>query len=71
MGKWVLHHGCHKGTLTSRDAGNPQEFDTHEAAMLAYTDHREFYHSIGYQIWFAELTDPDGIKKILESNPYY
>lgn len=68
--KYVLNHGCHKGTLMSRDS-TVEEFDTYELAYEAYLKHRMFYHSIGYQIWFADITSPDGKKTHLESNPYY
>jgi len=68
--KFVLNHGCHRGTLMSRDTGSPQEFGTYDEAYQAYLGHRKFYHSIGYQIWFAEIVSPDGTKYYLESNPY-
>lgn len=70
-GKWILYHGCHKGTLISRDKGQPVEYDTEAAALEAYQGHRSFYQRIGYQIWFAKLTSPDGVTRTLESNPYY
>lgn len=70
-GKFVLHHGCHRGTLTSRDTGSPQEFDTYQEAYNAYLEHRKFYRSIGYQIWFAQIVKPDGTKDLLESNGYW
>jgi len=69
--KWVLRHGVHRGTLISRDMGSPQEFDTEEAARKAYSEQRAFYHSIGYQIWFAYLKSPDGKETCLETNSYY
>ena len=71
MTKFILSHGCHRGTLTSRDTGQPQEFDTYDEAYNAYVGHRKFYQTIGYQIWFAEIKSPDGSKKLLESNSYY
>lgn len=67
---WTLSHGCHNGKLSSRSAANPQEFPTRQEAIKAYEDHRDFYHSIGYQIWFATLTSPDGKKESLERNFY-
>lgn len=68
--QWTLDHGCHRGTLTSRDSGAPERFDTRDEAVAAYLAHRKFYRSIGYQIWFAELTAPNGVKEILEQNSY-
>jgi hypothetical protein len=70
-GKWILNHGCHRGTITSRDVGQPEEFDTREDAVNALTAHRKWYKSIGYQIWFATLKSPEGKEETLESNPCY
>lgn len=69
--KWILEHGCHKGTLTSRDIGEPSEHDTKEAAIEAYQKHRQFYASVGYQIWYARITSPDGKIYNLELNHFY
>lgn len=68
--KYILNHGCHKGTLMSRDSGQPEEYDSYDDAYSAYREHRRFYHSLGYQIWFADIVSPDGTKTHLESNPY-
>ena len=68
-GKYTLNHGCHRGTLMSRDSAS-DEYDSYEAAYQAYLEHRAFYRSIGYQIWFADIVAPDGTKTHLESNPY-
>ena len=69
--KYTLHHGCHNGTYTSRDTGNPQSFNTYDEAYARYLEHRKFYRSIGYQIWFAYIVGPDGSKTHIEENPYY
>ena len=68
--KFVLHHGCHRGTITSRDSTS-REYDTYEDAHDAYLRHKEFYKGMGYQIWFAEIIKPDGTKVMLEQNPYF
>lgn len=68
--KYTLMHGIHRGTLMSRDTGRPEDFDTYEAAYKAYQEHRREYERIGYMIWFANITAPDGTKTHLESNPY-
>lgn len=70
-GKWILHHGCHKGTLMSRDTGLPEKYNTEIEALAAWQAYRKSYRRIGYQIWFAKLTSPDGVTRTLESNPYY
>lgn len=69
-GKYVLRHGFHRGTPTSRDLGSPEPFYTYEGAYKAYLQHRNSYHLIGYQIWFAEIVAPGGKVTLLESNPY-
>lgn len=58
--KYTLSHGCWRGTITSRDVAEPEQFDTREAAIAKLNDHRRFYVSIGYQVWFANLKLPDG-----------
>ena len=70
MNKYILIHGCHRGTLVSRDIASPEEFDDVVDAINQYKEHRKFYRSIGYQIWFASITKPDGEKYYLENNPY-
>jgi hypothetical protein len=68
--KWTLSYGVHRGTYTSRDAGMPKQFDTKELALNSFRNSRKFLHSIGYQIWYAKLTDPQGNTTTLEQNPY-
>ena len=68
--KYILNHAIHGGTITSRDIGNPEEYNTYNEAYQAYLDHRKFYSKMGYMIWYAEITNPDGSKKHLESNSY-
>ena len=66
--KWKLQTGIHAGTMTSRDSGPAKEFDTKAEAIADYQDQRNWFKSIGYVIWFAYLTDPDGNITILEQN---
>lgn len=60
--EWKLTHGIHGGTLTSRDSGNPETFATEAEALAALENHRAFYRTIGYVIWFSSLECPDGTK---------
>jgi hypothetical protein len=69
--KYILNHGCHRDTIASRDTAQPEYYDTFDEAKQAYIEHRKFYRSIGYKIWFAEITNPDGTKQMLEQNPYW
>lgn len=69
--KWELNHGIHRGTFSSRDAAETEFFDTKDEALQKFTEHKKFYRSIGYVIWFANLVSPDGIETQLESNSNY
>lgn len=68
--KWTLNIGCHCNTITSRDSTS-EPYDSREEAYSAYRDHKKFYRSIGYVVWFAEIVAPDGSKETLEQNPCY
>jgi len=64
--KWVLHHGIHRGTITSRDTGS-EEYDTEQEARDAFKNHKDFYSRIGYVIWFAYLVSPEGKKTAIDA----
>jgi len=69
--KWSLVIGCHRGTLTSRDVGHPEEKDSLEDCQKAVKRAEEWYNSIGYFIWFASATDPEGKKHQLHPGTPY
>ena len=68
--KWIFNHAIHRGTITSRDVAQPTKHETEEGAIKEYQQQRDFYHSIGYKIWWAKITAPDGTISTLEVNPY-
>lgn len=68
--KFTLNIGCHRGTITNRDATS-ETFDTYDAAYKAYQDYSASYRRFGYVVWFADIVSPEGEKTHLESNPYY
>ena len=70
--KWTLNHGIHGGAVMSRDSGT-STFDTEKEARDAFQKQKQWYHSIGYVIWFAYLTSPDGNKIVLDggNNAYF
>ena len=70
-GKYIFNHGIHRGTLMSRDVGNPEYFDTYEEAYQAYLNAKAQYARYGYQIWFASIKAPDGKETQLPGNAYY
>jgi len=63
--KWVLHHGIHRGTITSRDTGSC-EYETEQEAREDFAKQKAWYRSIGYVIWFAYLNSPNGEKYIID-----
>jgi len=63
---YTLHHGIHRGTITSRDTTS-KKYETEEKARVAFIRSKEFYEGIGYKIWFAYIIGPDGSKIVLDS----
>lgn len=57
-----LIYGCisKDNRITSRDISNPQYFDTLDKARLELEEHKKFYNTIGYKIWFAEFARREG-----------
>lgn len=68
--KYMLEIGIHNGTLVSRDSEQPKFYDTEDEALSEFYKARTWYRSIGYMIWYAYLTNPDGNKRVLETNSY-
>lgn len=68
-GKWLLIHGIHKGTITSRDFGRT-EHDSEDAAQAAYITAKAAYAEIGYVTWFAKLYDDQGNMTKIDEGEY-
>ena len=50
-----LNIGCiQNGRITSRDS-EVREFETLEECKQSYQASRDFWRSIGYQVWFADV----------------
>jgi hypothetical protein len=71
MPKFILSHGIHRGTITRRDSGAPEEFETREAAIQKLAEHEAWYKRLGYVIWFAVLQHPDGKQEQLGGDENY
>ncbi len=56
---WALKWSFHKGSITRRDIAMPEIYETREEALAAYQKHKEFCRSTGYQIWYADLINPN------------
>lgn len=72
-GKWKLTWGIHRGTLMSRDTGNPKECDSledckAEANRLAASFEEQGF---GYRMWFATAHGPDGQIENFEEHQHY
>lgn len=66
---YTLHIGCHKGTSTSKDSEN-RPFETFKEAEDSYLASKGFWASIGYYVWFANITDDDdNDKKVVRAYP--
>mgnify|MGYP003494556361 CR=1 FL=1 len=68
---YELTIAIHRGTITSRDVEQPQEFHTMEECIAALNAAKKLYSNIGYVIWFANVKLPDGSQRTLESNLNY
>lgn len=70
-GKWTLSIGCHRKTLMSRDT-DCREHDSLENCKEDVRKSEEFWSSIGYYVWFARATGPNGEEvKLHEGTQYY
>jgi hypothetical protein len=62
---YVLTWGIHRGTLTSRDIGDPYKFKTEKEAAGKIEELKKRFAEIGYFIWFANING-----KQVFSTPY-
>lgn len=61
---WMLHCGCwQNGSISSRDADDPQEYATRSAALRDFEQKRLRWRALGYDVWFAYLVNPEGKKE--------
>jgi hypothetical protein len=70
-GKFMVSHGIHRRTLTSRDCGEPTIHDTAQEARKAFADAKKEYAKVGYVTWFAYMYDDQGNKTQLDSPVSY
>lgn len=71
-GKFMVIHGIHRGTLTSRDCGEPTIHDSAQEARAAFAKAKEGYASMGYVTQFAYMYDDQGYCTVLDTPvPYY
>lgn len=69
-GKWLVSHGIHDGTLTSRDLANPlgpTEHESEAAAREAFAKAKEGFAQIGCVTWFAYMYDDQGKQTELDA----
>lgn len=53
----TLHVGIHRGSMTSRDAEQPKQFETLEAARTAAHEAFKWYDSMGISCWYCYAID--------------
>lgn len=70
-GKWSLSIGCHKKTRISRDSEN-RTHNSLEECRRDVKESEKCWARIGYYVWFARATGPDGeVVELHEGTPYY
>lgn len=67
---YYLTWAIHRGTLMSRDCGDPFYFRTEAEGREKFRQIKRSMNDGGCQIWFAYLNFPDGTKELLEQNSY-
>ena len=67
---WYLSWGIHQGTLTSRDADNPEPFATREDAEERWRTVKAGLMP-GVFVWYASLRGPDGTLVVLDHGVPY
>jgi len=68
--KWTLSMGCHKGTLMSRD-NSTEKCDSLEQCRQRVVEAERSWARIGYYVWYADATGPNGEKiKLHQGTPY-
>jgi hypothetical protein len=70
-GKFMVHHGIHSGTVTSRDSGEPTIHDSAGEARKAFAEAKRDYASMGYVTWFAYMYDDQGRRTVLDKSVPY
>lgn len=70
MPEYKITWGIHKRTLTSRDVGDPKEFNTEKEAIQWYKETKNWYAIFNYVFWFCTLHKPNGTKVTMEENSH-
>lgn len=70
-GKVILSYGTHSGTLTSRDSGDPIEYDSEATLRREFPELKASYEGLGCMIWFAFMYDDQGRQTVIDpGHPY-
>jgi hypothetical protein len=64
-GKFMVRHGIHRGTLTSRDCEETIH-DSAAEARAAFAAAKRDYASMGCVTWFAHMYDDKGKRTVLD-----
>jgi hypothetical protein len=52
---YKLAFGIHQNTIISRDVGEEKTFDTRDEAIAEINRLSEWYKTLGYILWFANI----------------
>lgn len=66
--KYKLNWAIHRGTLMSRDIGEPYTFDTEKKCLDKVKELQKHFGTMGYKIWYANIIYPNGDKKTIIQN---
>lgn len=64
----ILRWAIHKGTLMSRDLGDPEDCESEQKARERAKELEEYYKTMGYFIWYAYYYEVPG-KDYVEVHP--
>jgi len=70
--KFKLAWGIHRGTMMSRDIGDPYYFETEKEVIDKLESLKKNYSEAPFPcyIWYATIYRPDGTSEQLYSTPY-
>jgi hypothetical protein len=71
--RWTLTWGIHRGTLMSRDVGDPYDFDTLEECRTKAQELERAFRRSGCQMWFTTARDnetKEEVHNLVPSMPY-
>jgi hypothetical protein len=70
-GKWLVLHGTHEGTITSRDTER-NEYDSEAEARKEFAQAKQKYWDMFRRVtWYAHMYDDEGNMTVLDAGRPY